>query len=81
MRFAEPDVEARIRNGRLWKEMTLLLKSGSLLGAAIRHDKGRRDANMGIENGHCYAITGTFVELLENFWRTFVPVSKSAFVP
>ena len=36
--------------------MTLLLKSGSLLGAAVRHEKGRRDANRGIESGHCYAV-------------------------
>jgi len=33
LQFAQPDVQSRIMNGMLWKEMTLLLKSASLLGA------------------------------------------------
>jgi hypothetical protein len=53
--LTEADVVSRIKNGMLWKEMTLLLKSGSLLGAAIRHDKGRPEAK-GIESKLCYAI-------------------------
>jgi hypothetical protein len=56
LQFGQADVESRIRNGMLWKEMTLLLKSGSLLGAAIRHDKARRNENLGIESGHCYSV-------------------------
>jgi len=59
VKFSDPDVESRIKNGMLWKEAENLLRSGSLLGCAVREEgkKGHKQANRsGLLAGHTYAV-------------------------
>jgi len=61
IKFTEPDVDFRIKNGVLWREMDALLHGGSLLTVQLREEgkkAGKEGASnkMGLLTPHAYTV-------------------------